>query len=504
MPLKGQMPEFGRSEEIAGARSGVAAAHSEGVPAGGWLFDEWVNFGPLFQTFPLTLEPGEGTEAVGPLFYRHETADETLWAIPPLVSSSSTRDGQRNQVFVLPPVFTYRRYGEDARWQLAQWINGGRQRRIDDPEVKRFNLFPLYFSQDAVDPEQDYWALFPFYGTLKNRFFRDEAEFVLFPVWLKTRKGTMVTKNVLFPLFHVREGPDVRGWQFWPIVGHEQRKPSVRTNVEDQLEVVPGHDKFFALWPVFFRNRLGLGTDNPARVDAALPLFYLERSPKRDHTAVLWPLFSWTNDREEKFRQFNAPWPLVGFARGEHRRLDRVIPLFSIGRKEGFETESYLWPLYRRRHHKTAVIDRVRWQLAVVLYSDEDELNTATGQRSRRIDSWPFFTWTRDGDGTERLQVLSLFEPVRRGAWLERNWSPLWSIWRQELDPASGRSSQSLFWNLYRRDAAPGVTKGSLLFGLVQYQKTSAGRRWRWLHLGPPMGGPGGAPESANDVPESR
>src|SRR5690606_32209675 len=100
--------------------------------------------------------------------------------------------------------------------------------------------------------------------------------------------------------------------------------PGVRTNVADQVEVVPGHDKFFALWPVFFRNRLGVGTDNPARVDAALPLYYMERSPKRDHTAVLWPLFSWTHDREENFRQFNAPWPLVGFARGENRRLDRV------------------------------------------------------------------------------------------------------------------------------------------------------------------------------------
>ena len=49
-----------------------------------------------------------------------------------------------------------------------------------------------------------------------------------------------------------------------------------------------------------------------------------------------------------------------------------------------------------------------------------------TGKEKRRLDMWPFFTWHRDAQGSERLQVLALLEPVlpeSRG--IERNWSPL-------------------------------------------------------------------------------
>ncbi len=63
-----------------------------------------------------------------------------------------------------------------------------------------------------------------------------------------------------------------------------------------------------------------------------------------------------------------------------------------------------------------------------------------------------FFTWHRDFNGNERLQVLAPIEPAvpdNRG--IERNWSPLWSLWRAENNPKTGAASQSLLWNLYRR-----------------------------------------------------
>lgn len=460
--------------------------------------------GPLFHTFPLTLEPGIGSEAAGPLFFRRQSEEYREWGVPPLITSRVTEDGDQSQVFVLPPVFTWRRYGEDVRWQLGQWLNNSRQERIEDGEIRRFNLFPFVFYQDSPDPARDYWALFPLYGTLQGRMFRDEAEFVAFPLWLKTRKGTMTTRNVAFPFFHLRDGPGLDGWQLWPLAGHERLEPTTRTNVADEVEVVPGHDKTFVLWPLYFRNRLGLGTENPARVDAAIPLYYVERSPLRDHTSVLWPILSWTDDREAKFRQWNLPWPLVGFARGEGKTLDRVLPLFSVGHTKELSATTYLWPVYRRRHLHTDAIDRDRRQFGMFLYADLRERNLETGASARRIDSWPLFSWTRNPDGHERLQALSLIEPLRRGAALERNWSPLWSIWRQERDPATGKSSQSLLWNLYRRDVSPAATKGSLLFGLVQYQQTSAGRRWRLFYLGPRWVETGDSAVATNDVPEPR
>jgi hypothetical protein len=442
--------------------------------------------GPLIQSMPLTLEPGgRGLEALGPLYYEHETEDGRLWAVPPLVSSFRTEDRERGEVFVIPPLFSYRKYGEDWRWQLGQWINRSHVDSIEDRELKRFNLFPFFFYQNAPDPKRDYWALFPLYGTLKGRMFRDEVEFVAFPAWLKSRKGEVITRNVAFPFVHFREGPGLSGWQVWPLVGHERKEPSTRTNVLDEVEVVGGHDKSFAVWPVWFRNRTGLGTEDPVRVDAALPMYYVERSPKRDHTAVMWPFVSWTEDRGEGYRQWNAPWPLVGFARGEGKTLSRVLPFFSVGHTKTLRAETYMWPLYRRRRLTTETFERDRRQFGIVVYSDQTDRNVETGQSSRQVRAWPLFQWHRDVDGRERLQALTVLEPFGRGLGVTRNWSPLWSVWREERHPGTGASSQSLLWNLYRRDATPERTKGSLLFGLVQYQRTSVGTRWRWFHVGP-------------------
>ena len=67
--------------------------------------------------------------------------------------------------------------------------------------------------------------------------------------------------------------------------------------------------------------------------------------------------------------------------------------------------------------------------------------------------------------------------PNNRG--IERNWSPLWSLWVSESNPRAGKNSQSLLWNLFRHESAPGVKKVSLLFGLFQYHSDSEMKRIR-------------------------
>lgn len=477
------------------------------LAAGAAWGGEWTA-GPLIHSFPLTLEPGVGLEAAGPFHYRHGMEDGTLWAVPPLVSVYASADGDRGDVHVLPPLFAWHRWGTDRKWQLLQWLSGSNVDAIEAPDTKRFQLFPFVFWQDSPDDTRDYRALFPIYGNVKNRLFRDEAEFVLFPLWLESRKGSVRTRNVLFPFLHLRDGPGMLGWQFFPLVGHERLESGTRTNLSDEVVVTPGHDKTFALWPIWFRNRVGLGTTNEGRVDAVLPLWYAERTPARDHTSVMWPFGSVTDDRAGGYRQWNLPWPLVGFARGPGKTLDRVLPLFSVGRTPTLEAQTYLWPLYRRRHMHTPDFDRDRWQLGVVFYTDLTEKNLGTGKTARRIDSWPFFAWSRDGDGKERLQVPALVEAFARGTGVRRNWSPLWSVWRDEQDPKRGVSSRSVLWNLYRRDGAPGATKVSLLFGTVRYEQTSDGRRWRWFGWG--RGGDGDGREAGvsatvrKDVSEHR
>jgi hypothetical protein len=118
------------------------------------------------------------------------------------------------------------------------------------------------------------------------------------------------------------------------------------------------------------------------------------------------------------------------------------------------------------------------------LYDDTVEKNTETGTEERRVDMLPFFTYHRDFNGNSRLQILALIEPVlpdNRG--IERNWSPLWSLWRAEDNPKTGAGSRSLLWNLYRSDKTLDSKKISILFGLFQYQSVGETNKLRLFYI---------------------
>jgi len=76
---------------------------------------------------------------------------------------------------------------------------------------------------------------------------------------------------------------------------------------------------------------------------------------------------------------------------------------------------------------------------------------------------------------------LEPFLPESKG--VERNYSPIWSLWRSETNPRAKATSQSLLWNLYRHEATPASKKCSLLFGLFQYQSGSEGKRMRLFYI---------------------
>jgi hypothetical protein len=52
-------------------------------------FEASVGF--LYDQFPLTLEPGQRTEAAGPFFYSEKKEGENTWAIPPFFRITQIR-----------------------------------------------------------------------------------------------------------------------------------------------------------------------------------------------------------------------------------------------------------------------------------------------------------------------------------------------------------------------------------------------------------------------------
>jgi hypothetical protein len=306
----------------------------------------------------------------------------------------------------------------------------------------------------------------------------------MFPLYSQTYKRDVVTDNYLFPLFHSRHGDGLRGWQFWPLYGTEHKVVTTRTNIFDTVETDPGHDQHFALWPLLFWERNGIGSDNPQTNQAFLPFYNLSRSPQRDVSSYLWPLFNYTDDREKRYREWDFPWPLWVIARGEGKTITRFIPFYSWSQTADMYSESFLWPLLQHRYQHSPDLVRDRWRVAFWLYSQVDQTNIAARTSSRRTDAWPLFTHYRDHNGNTRLQILAPIEPILPNTKsIERNWSPLWSLWRAEKNATTGSSSQSLLWNLYRRSTTSDSKKCSLLFGLFQYQSGAQGKQLRLFFI---------------------
>ena len=436
--------------------------------------------GPLFDQFPLTIGEGQRTEIFGPFYYNEQNDSENTWALPPFFSRQAEPAIDEVEVQSLYPLFTYVKYGTQYRVQFIELFSWEGGENPSGVQAHRVMIFPIYFRQRSSNTNDNFTAVFPIHGHLKNMLFRDEITFTMFPAYSQTRLRDIVNYNYFYPFVNVRHGDGMSGWQFFPFYGTEHKVVTLVTNNWGEVVTNPGHDRSFVMWPVHFRETNGIGTDNPVILHANIPFYASVRSPKLDSTSVFWPFFNWINNREKKYQESQTPWPIIEFAHGEGKHATRIFPFYSLAYNDALLDKFVVWPIYKYDSIYSPPLDYRRTRICFFLYQNTTEKNTETGKAKRRVDLWPFALYTRDFDGSSRLQILALLEsfmPATPG--INRNWSPLWSIWRSEKNPAAGKNSQSLLWNLYRRDASPGAKKISCFFGLYQYQANAEGKTVR-------------------------
>jgi hypothetical protein len=472
--------------------------------------DSSVSFGPAWEQFPLSLKDGSRTEGMGPFFYDEQNVDAHTWAVPPFVSSIYNPATDSAEFDLLYPVITYDRFGTEYRFQLLQLFSLAGGGVGADHTKDRFTLFPIYFQQRSSVSNENYTAVFPIYGKLRNRLFRAEIDFVLWPIYVKTkrrpgagtvgadeflsignrwaqsRRGDVTTFNFIAPIFHLRYGDGLRGWQAWPLAGHELKTITLRTNAWGDTETIPGFKKSFVLWPIWLQDYRNMGTTNESHYDAVLPFYASVRSAARDSTTYLWPFgLTLTEDRVREYNEVDFLWPVFAYARGEGKTTTRFWPLFGFSHNAVLERNFCAWPVYRYSRVHSSPLDRRRTQILFFLYSDKRELNTTTGFESHRVDFWPLYTKKQDGRGNSSLQVLSVLEPVLSASKsIERNYSHVWSIWRSEKSVERGTASQSLLWNLYSsRVTEDRVRKTSFLFGLFQHKSSPTGAGLKLFYI---------------------
>jgi len=398
-------------------------------------------------------------------------------------------------------LFTYDRFGTEYAARLMQFFEWTGSTTLDDEAKRRTTIFPFFFRQKSTNPTNSYFALLPLYGHLRNRLFRDEVSFVLAPLWVSSRKRDVRTENLLFPIFHWRHGGAVRGWQIWPLIGAETREITYRVNNLEEREVVPGHARYFFPLPFFAYEKTGLGSENPVTNLFVFAAYQRTRSPAMDYTSFAF--FGHRTNRTEQFSEWGTPWPFLGWANGPGKTARRVWPLAGRARTPSQSSEFVLWPLYTHRQSRGTGFHRDRTRLGYFAYSDIHLVNEPTREDFRRRDLWPLFTWRKELTGQRRLQVLAPVEPwLPHNKSIERLYSPVWSVYRAEADPKVGRQSESLLWNLWRRDVTPEHRRQSFLFGVVKTEKTDTGRRWRWFWRPWPAPAPALSPPSPPTVPD--
>ena len=214
---------------------------------------------------------------------------------------------------------------------------------------------------------------------------------------------------------------------------------------------------------------------------------------------VLPPLIRWS--KSAKGREGYYLWPFVQTASGEKDKV-QVWPLFGYQKTKAETTRYLLWPIVYSRHAARPAGDANTFRVFPVYYGFHQTVtNAAAGLKPARWACvWPLFDYNREGDWA-RLRVLGLW-PARNTPPIERNLAPLWTLYRFERTPRG--CEHDVLWGLahWERDAA-GVRSGAVfplvswasdgganavrkwefLKGLLGYERTGKGRRYRALYL---------------------
>ncbi len=422
-----------------------------------------VNLWPVYDQRLDGVEKAETRSSLGPFFTSSQSTDGTVdeLGIRPLFFRREDRAAQSLEWEFLYPVMTYRRSVGDWEWQFLKLFE---MRGEGSPQAEREDrtvFFPFFFKGTSTTGQKSF-GIMPFYGRTHDMLFWEEFDWVMFPLYARAVRVGLETHYFPYPFLSMTRSvnPDdqVSGFRIVPLFGRETKHGE------------GAYEKTFVLWPLFLYERTGLDESEPdpgrrrrspgEETLSIIPFYVKRRAPTVDSTTVLWPFFGYLQDREQKYEQVTAPWPLVKFAWGEGRQTFNILPFYGDDRKVlhneflfkelTFHDRTILYPLYIRNEEYDRTSSRIRDRILWYLYSDYRE--TGADGYTRRIDAWPFFWYDRGPEGAVHFQTLALLEsiiPPRINEYMLRNYYRLWALYTYDRN-AAGEYAHSFLWNFVR------------------------------------------------------
>jgi hypothetical protein len=410
----------------------------------------------------------------GPLFERWRTTeDERGWTLRPFAAGLETPE--RRSLEFLFPLGEIRRSEEGSRMRLTPFLD--RTERPASPEEggkKKGWTFLLAFG-GTTDGGERYGGVFPFGGIAKQRFGLERLDFLLFPLFARSRDDHGFTRtHFLWPFFSWGSGGGRSLMRFWPLGGWDRREGE--------------YERKFALWPFFHWRTERLGEPAERKVRLFLPFYGDSRSSVGRSRMIGGPLYMSSEKFSSQTRSTDLLWPLIRVAKTPAREgfegasEIKFEPFFRLQRAPGFSRTSALLGAINHSESRRGTTHFEGWRF---LYVNRFERlhDQGGGREMMRRDLWPLFTY-RDGRaaGGERRGTLRApwVVPIV-GEGFSRHLLGLATFYEARWLDDEHRAD--LFWGLARSRRAAGYRLDAFSWLLRRERLPGIGARWSFLGI---------------------
>ncbi len=397
------------------------------------------------------MPPPGATESVrlGP-FVEYASGEDgaSLLAVRPFFSYAQTETNAptfRSEYDLLWPLAVNSRRDDHRYWRALLFYGTDTDEDMTSPnDPYRFRLFPFLFAGRALDGD-DYAAVFPLGGRIRNFMLFNDVSFFLFPLYANTQTAGVETETYLWPFYLTRKGDGLEQLRLWPFYG-------TRTKTDDHMT----RKSRFLMWPIWSEDELSGQVSGSGYL--LFPFYgYSCYERQRRGTIVnrtILPPFFQFGYGDDGYRKVYAPWPFYRAYDSDDDHERHYWPFYGKVDREDFERRYYAWPLffstelesdgYRNRTlHAPTLLYFHRESESMTVDEAGDEVVSSRSSYSRL---WPLFSYrdTPQGGVTVRFPELSLWS---NSVQVERNWAPLWSLYTYRKRP-SGAYCNELLWGL--------------------------------------------------------
>lgn len=405
-------------------------------------------FGPFYEH--ITAPDGSSRTSLRPLLYTHIES--------PKDNASLTE--------VLWPLYASHSLDSTLNWRFLTVY--GRNADTNDPaSASHLWAFPLWF-HGRTSNGQDYAALFPLYGTLRDFLSYDRFSFTLWPLYSTAEKYGIHSTYILWPIYSHAEGKGIHNTRVFPFWGHITKQGA--------------WDRSFLLWPIWNQATYFKGDSPDGSAWTLFPFAGHTDRPTVEAWQVLPPLFQVARGRGrfQGDRQILAPWPLVRISdiRDTHKR--HFYPFYATTWTTNTSKTTVLWPFYHQSHAFNANLSRREWTFAPLFHRTLVQDHTDSPQTLRSYTRfWPLFSHVHEKDGSFfRFLDFSLH---RRVGALERNLLQMPVLYTHGHQ--NNTHEDELLWGLFRWVRTPSQTQEFQLWPLYHSSRSTPNTPPSWSIL---------------------